>query len=124
MNLVDSCGWLEYFADGPNSDLFAPVLEQTEDLIVPTICLYEVYKRICQQLGPKAAMETTAAMWRAKTVPLTDRLAMDAALIGHQFKLPMADSVILATARFHGAILWTQDAHFANFPEVRYFPAK
>lgn len=121
MNVVDSCGWLEYFADGRNADRFAAPLEETSTLLVPSICVYEVFRRLLQQRGRSDALEAVAAMRQATVVPLTDTLAMEAATLGCELKLPMADSVVLATARAFDATLWTQDAHFASMPSVQYF---
>ena len=121
MNVVDSRGWLEYFADGPNAEFFAPVLEGAgEALVVPTLCLYEVFKSVLGQFGRKEAIEKAAVMRQAVVIPLTDGLATQAALVSHGLKLPMADSVILTTARSVDAVLWTQDAHFENVEGVRY----
>jgi toxin FitB len=120
MNLVDSCGWLEYFANGPHADYFAGPVEDTNSLLVPTICIYEVFRRLLQQRGRSDALEAVAAMRQATVVPLTDTLAMEAAALGLEHQLPMADSVILATARAFNATLWTQDAHFDSIPGVRY----
>jgi len=121
MNVVDSCGWLEYFADGHNADRFAAPLEETSTLVVPSICVYEVFRRLLQQRGRSDALEAVAAMRQATVVPLTDSLAMEAATLGCELKLPMADSVVLATARAFDATLWTQDAHFDSMPGVQYF---
>lgn len=120
MNLVDSCGWLEYFANGPNADYFAGPVEDTNNLLVPTICIYEVFRRLLQQRGRSDALEAVAAMRQATVAPLTDTLAMEAAALALEYELPMADSVILGTARVFKATLWTQDAHFASIPDVRY----
>ena len=123
MNIVDSCGWLEYFADGPNAKRFAKPLEDTGALLVPSICVYEVFRRLLQQRGRSGALEAAAVMCQAKVIPLTDALALATASLGCELKLPLADSVILAAARASGATLWTQDAHFDGIPGVRYFPA-
>lgn len=121
MNVVDSCGWLEYFAGGPNASFFAPALEADKDtLLVPTLCLYEVFKNILAQFGREQAVEKIAAMRQGTLISLDDSLALDAAAISHALKLPMADSVILATARSHNATVWTQDAHFEGLDGVRY----
>lgn len=120
MNLVDSCGWLEYVAEGPNASFFAKAIEDTERLVVPTICVYEVFRRVLQQVGRSAALDAVAAMRQAQIVPLTEALAMNAASVSIARSLPMADSIVLATALAHNATLWTQDAHFAGIPEVRY----
>jgi len=123
MNLVDSSGWLEYFADGRNARFFAPALEDTENLIVSTINIYEVFKRVHQQRGEDAALRAVALMHQAGVVDVTSPIAMDAVKLSADLKLPMADSLILATARSCDAILWTQDAHFKGLPNVK-FPKK
>ena len=120
MNLVDSCGWLEYFADSPYADVYAPAIEDTGTLLVPTICILEVGKRVLAQRGEDAALQVAAVMHQGQVVPLDSHLALSAAKIGSDWKLPLADSVILATARAHGALVWTQDAHFKGFENVRY----
>jgi predicted nucleic acid-binding protein len=120
MNLVDSSGWLEYFADGRNTRFFAPALEDTENLIVSTINIYEVFKRILQQRGEDAALQAVALMHQAGVVDVTSPIAMDAVKISTELKLPMVDSIVLATARTCGAILWTQDADFEGLPNVNF----
>ena len=124
MNVVDSSGWLEYFADGPNAEHFAEPIEAPEKLIVPTLSLYEVFKRILQQVDEGAALQAVVVMQQGKVIDLDQSLALRAALLSAQLKLPMADSVILATARHHKAVLWTQDADFEHIDGVRYFPKK
>jgi predicted nucleic acid-binding protein len=121
MNVVDSCGWLEYFSGGPNADFFAPPLEAMDGtLVVPTLCLYEVFKSILVQFGREQATEKIAVMRQGNVVALDDGLALDAAVLSHGLRLPMADSMILATARHWDALLWTQDAHFEHLAGVRY----
>jgi predicted nucleic acid-binding protein len=120
MNLVDSSGWLEYFADGRNARFFAPALEDTENLIVSTINIYEVFKRLLQQRGEDAALQAVALMQQANIADVTSPIAMDAANISAELKLPMADSIIFATARAYGATLWTQDADLDGLPGVRF----
>ena len=124
MNLVDSCGWLEFLADGPNAGYFVRPLSDTEKLLVPTICLLEVFKRTLQQRGEEAALDVAALMQQGTVVDLDAAIALDAADLGLEKKLSLADSVILATARAHGATVWTQDSHFEGFPGVRYRAAK
>ena len=124
MNIVDSSGWLEYFADGKNASRFAPPLADTENLVVPTISLYEVFKVLLRESGEDAALQAAAAMQRGHVVPLTPQLATQAAALSHQLSIPMADSIILATAREHDAIVWTQDVDFKPLKDVKYFPAK
>lgn len=120
MNVVDSSGWLEYFADGENADFFTPAIENTDELIVPAISLFEVFKRMRQQRGEQFAMEAAVAMKQGLVIPLDDTLALTAAKLSGDLKLPMADSIILATARTFNATLWTQDADFENVEGVKY----
>ncbi len=120
MNLVDSCGWLEYFADGPNADFFAPAIEDTERLIVPSLCVFEVFKRVMQQRGEGDALRAAALMRQGQRVDLTDTQAIGAARLSVELRLPLADSIILYAARQQSATLWTQDAHFEGLPGVNY----
>ena len=124
MNLVDSSAWLEYFANGPNSGFFAPAVEEIGDLLIPTICLLEVFKRVLQQRGEGAALQAVAQMQQGQVADLDAALALSAGRISHDLKLPLADSVILATARSRGAVIWTQDADFAKIPGVKYVPKR
>lgn len=120
MNVVDSSGWLEYFADGPNAQFFAQPLQKLDRLLVPTISLYEVFKRILQQAGEDKALEATAVMMQGHVAPVDVSIALSAAKISHELRIPMADSMILATARMHEAVLWTQDSDFRSIPDVRF----
>jgi predicted nucleic acid-binding protein len=120
MNLVDSSGWLEYFADEQNAEFFAPAIEATSDLIVPTISVYEVFKRILQQRSESEALQAIAVMLRGRVVDLDAQLALAAAKMSVHQRIPMADSIILATARMHGATLWSQDEHFEQTEGVRF----
>ncbi len=120
MNVMDSSGWLEYFADGTNAEFFAPVIENLDELLVPTISLYEVFKRVLQQVGEDKALEAVAIMMQAQVVDLDTTIAISAAKISDEIKIPMADSVMLATARNYDAVLWTQDVDFAHLPDVKY----
>ena len=120
MNVVDSSAWLEYFANGPNASYFASAIEQTDDLLVPSLTLYEVFKRVLQQRDEGQALEAVAVMQQGTVVDLDSRIALEAARISHEMKLPMADSVILTTARTHDATLWTQDEDFKGLAEVKY----
>ena len=124
MNLVDSCGWLEYFAAGPNADFFAPALEAPTELVVPTISVYEVFKRVVQQRGESDALQAVALMQQGSVVDLTAPIALDAARTSAALGLPMADSVMLATARSFEATLWTQDSDFEGVEGVRYVAAQ
>jgi predicted nucleic acid-binding protein len=120
MNVVDSSGWLEYFADGPNAQQFARPIQAPTTLVVPSVSLFEVFKRVMTQRGEDAALEAIALMRQGRAVPLDDVLALDGARLSVEHRLPLADSIILATALAHKATLWTQDADFANVPGVRY----
>jgi len=120
MIIVDSSGWLEYFADGPNADVFASLLGDPGNLIVPSITLFEVFSRVRTQRDPEAALRAVAQMKKGTVVDLDGDLAISAAEISAELHLPLADSVILATARSRGATLWTQDADFQGLEGVEY----
>jgi predicted nucleic acid-binding protein len=122
VNVVDSSGWLEFFADGPNAEAFAVPISQTDQLIVPAISLLEVFKKSLRLRGESKALQAVASMQEGFVVDLDASLALAAAKIGLDEKLPLADSVILATARAFGATLWTQDSDFEGRDGVRYFP--
>lgn len=124
MNVVDSSAWLEYFADGANAGVFASAIENTTKLLVPSICLLDVFKRVYQQRGEGAALRAVAMMQQGTVVDLDGALALTAARLSADLKLPMADSVVLTTARQYGATLWTQDADFADLDGVRYVAKK
>jgi predicted nucleic acid-binding protein len=120
MNVVDSSGWLEYFANGRNVHFFAATIQKTDSLIVPTICLYEVFKRMLSQRGEEAALQAVGIMSLGAIAELTQEIAINAAHISSKLKLAMADSIILATARAHEATLWTQDEDYAEIEGVKY----
>jgi predicted nucleic acid-binding protein len=122
VNVVDSCAWLEYLANGPNAARFARTVEDTDHLVVPTITVYEVFKRILQQRDEAAALLVAAQMKAGHVVDLDASLALEAARLGHGLKLPMADAIVLATAQKHEATIWTQDSHFNGLEGVKYFP--
>jgi predicted nucleic acid-binding protein len=120
MNVVDSSGWLEYLANGPNARYFAEPLSNPGELIVPIISIYEVFKRTLQKRGAAYAFRVAGLMYQGEVVPMNGMLAVDAAYLSSQLALPMADSIILATASAHGATLWTQDKDFAAIDGVKY----
>jgi predicted nucleic acid-binding protein len=124
MNIVDSFGWLEYFAEGENAGFFALAIEDTGNLIVPVISIYEVFKRLLQSHGIDVAEIRIADVLKGEQVDLTAPLALSAAQISVEYKLPMADSLILATARLYDATLWTQDEHFRDIPGVKFIAKK
>ncbi len=120
MNVVDSSAWLEYFADGPNADYFAKAIEAPDKLLVPSITLLEVFKRVVQQRDEGAALQCVAVMQQGKVAELDAALALRAAALGLRHKLPLADSIVYATAQAGTATVWTQDADFENLPDVRF----
>jgi len=120
MNVIDSSGWLEYFIGGKNANFFAPVIEDTANVIVPTISIFEVFKRTLVEKNRDDALEAVAMMYDGKIIDLDREIALIAAELSFELKLPMADSIILATARANDAILWTQDEHFKGLAGVKY----
>lgn len=122
MNIVDSSGWLSFFTSDNNSRSFAGPIEKLEELLVPSIILTEVFRIILRQKGEEAALRAIAHMQQGKVVPLDEELAVDAAYFGVEYKLPLADSIIYATAHRYEAIVWTQDADFRDLKNVRYYP--
>ena len=122
MNVVDSSAWLSYFAGDKNAGLFARPIEAIEELLVPSITVTEVFKCIMRQRGENEALEAIAHMEQGKVVPLDSSLAIDAAVYGLNNKLPLADSIIYATAKKFSAVIWTQDVDFKKFSGVKYYP--
>lgn len=122
LNLVDSSGWIEYIAEGRNAGIYAEPLADAGRLIVPTICVYEVFRVVLRRRGEDNALRAAALMNQGREAPLTSALALEAARLAHELGLAMSDGIILATARLTGATLWTQDVDFAGIPQVRYFP--
>lgn len=122
MNVVDSSAWLEYFGEAANATYFATPIEHANQLLIPTITLYEVFKRVFQQRGEWAALEAMGLMKTGAICHLNEDIALAAASISLRHKLALADSVIYATALEHKAILWTQDEHFKGLPSVNYKP--
>jgi predicted nucleic acid-binding protein len=120
MNVVDSSGWLEYFAQGPNASFFASPLQETDSLVVPTICVYEVFKLLLPSRGEEAALQAAGIMSLGTSADLTPEIAINAARISSDLKIAMADSIILATSHAYQATLWTQDADFKGFDSVAY----
>jgi predicted nucleic acid-binding protein len=120
VNVVDSSAWLEYFGDGPNAIAFAQTIESPDRLAVPTLALFEVFKRTCQLADEATALEVLAVMLQGHVVELSATLAIEAARLSLSTGLAMADSIILATARAKGAVLWTQDLHFKGLDNVEF----
>jgi predicted nucleic acid-binding protein len=124
MNVVDSSGWVEYFTKGETAKFFIPPIQDLENLLVPSICIYEVFKRLLMDMGEENALQVVGIMSYGCEVELDRKIAIDAAQISLDLKLAMADSIILATARTHAATLWTQDAHFKDIKGVKYIEKK
>lgn len=124
MNVVDSSAWLSYFASDSNSAVFAEPIEKLSELLVPSITITEVFKNVLRQRGEEAALIVTAHMEQGKVVPLNSELAKDAAKIGVLHKLPLADSIIFATAQKFSALVWTQDSDFEGLANVKYIAKK
>ena len=122
MNIVDSCAWLAYFADEPNAEHFYAPLRDADSLVVPTITTYEVFKVVLRESGENEALQAVAAMQKGNVVDLTVKLSMAASKLSLLHKLPMADSIILATSQEFGARIWTQDSDFEKISGVMYFP--
>lgn len=120
-NIVDSSAWLEYFAGSSAAESFAAAIEAVDRLIVPSICLVEVFKVVLRQRGESDALQAIALMQQGSVVDLDSPLALAAAKIGVERKLPLADSIVYATAQLTGAILWTQDGDFDGLPDVQFF---
>src|SRR3990172_5106266 len=120
MNVVDSSGWLEYFAGGANASLFAPVVKESDTLVVPTVCMYEVFKRLLSRRGEESALQAMGIMSLGIIADLTREIAVQAAQISLEFKIAMAGSIILATTHAYDATLWTQDADFEGMEGVQY----
>ena len=124
MHVVDSSGWVEYFTKGSNAKFFIPPVQDLENLLVPTICIYEVFKRLTLDMGEENALQAVGIMSHGRAVELDRKIAIDAAQISLELKLAMADSIILATAHDYDAVLWTQDAHFKDMDGVKYIEKK
>ena len=121
MNLIDSSAWLEYLADGPRAGVFEAAITRTQDLLVPVICIYEVFKRVLQQRDEESALRSVALMQQGTVVELDTNIALRAAKRSIEYKLPMADAIILATAQVYNATIWTQDADFKDIKGIKYF---
>jgi predicted nucleic acid-binding protein len=124
VNLVDSSGWIEYFIESANADFFAPLIEDTKSLIVPSISLYEVFKKLLIETDEATALQAISQMQLGKVIVLDEPLALSAARISFDLKLALADSIILATARLFKATLFTPDEHFVNIPDVKFIGKK
>jgi len=122
VNVVDSSAWLSYLAGDKNADKFAKSIEATADLLVPSITLTEVFKCVARQKSESEALQVIAHMQQGRVISLDGNIATDAAVLGLKYKLPLADSIIYATAKKFNGVVWTQDADFKGLPDVKYFP--
>ncbi len=120
MNVVDSSGWIEFFAKSANGHYFRPIIQDTQNLVVPTICMYEVFKRMVTKFSDDDALKAVGIMSLGQIIDIDQAIAISAAQISLELKLAMADSFILAVARAYNATLWTQDEHFKDIPGVQY----
>jgi predicted nucleic acid-binding protein len=120
VNLVDSSAWLAYFAGEKHAGYFAEAIEDSELLLVPTVCIYEVFKVVLRERGEDDALQVVASMLRGAVVDLTIERALEAAVVAQEEKLAFADSIIYAAAKEHEAVVWTQDEHFSSKPNVRF----
>ena len=123
-NVVDSSAWLAYFAEEPSAAEFAAAIEDTRRLVVPAVCLLEVFKVVARQRGDGAALQAVAVMQQGEVVDLDASLALSAASLALVHKLPLADSVVYATARTVSGVVWTQDDDFEGLPDVQYVPKR
>jgi predicted nucleic acid-binding protein len=124
MNVVDSSGWAEYFTRGSNAKLFISPVQDSDNLLIPSICIYEVFKRLALDMGEENALQAVGVMSYGRLIEMDRKIAIDAAQLSLELKLAMADSIILATARDYDATLWTQDAHFKAIEGVKYIEKK
>lgn len=122
MKLIDSSAWLAYFAGESQAKHFLELFNDPEALVVPTITLYEVFKVVLREASENEALQAIAAMKKGKVVDFTQSLALSASKLSLKHKLPMADSIILATAKLYNAVVWTLDSDFQNIDGVKYFP--
>jgi len=121
MNIVDSSCWLEYLMDTEIGSGVAPVIENPGELVVPTIILYEVFKKLLAEKDEEYALDVVSYMQQGRVIELGVELSLSAARISQQYKLPMADSIIYATSLHYSAVIFTCDKHFKNIPDIRYF---
>ena len=121
MNLVDSSGWLEYLTDSKNAKLFAPAIEKTDELIVSPINIYEIYKKILLEKDENSAIQVVGLMQQAKVIEVNSALAVQAAKLSYERKIPIADSIVYTTAKQNNAVVWTQDVDFKDLDDVKYF---
>ncbi len=124
MILVDSCGWIEYLSDGPLADKYEKYLQDSSQIVIPTIVLYEVYKKIRRERKEEEAIIIAAQMKKTKIIPLTDEIALSSAEFSLRYKLPLADSIVYATAIKENVQVVTSDSHFEGLDGVIFMEGK
>lgn len=120
MIIVDSCGWLEWFTNGKLADSYERYLADQNNMLLPAIVLYEVYKILKREVGEEKALLACAYMKNSPVIPADEVLALAAADIALQEKLAMADAIVLATAHLNNCTVITSDADLKNKPCVKY----
>ncbi len=120
MNVVDSSGWIEFLVDGPNAGFFETPLNLQDELLVPSVIVLEVYRYVLRNEGREKALSVAATMHEGRVIDLDTGLAIEAAELGASHGLPLADSIVYASALSHEATLWTQDADFDGLDHVEY----
>jgi len=120
VKLVDSSGWLEFFTDGPLAQAYASHLRNPQEVVTPTVVLYEVYKVIKRQRTEEEALAAAAQVGKTRVVALDDQVALTAADLSLAHHLAMADAIVYATALMQGATLLTSDSDLASLPGVTY----
>jgi toxin FitB len=122
LKLVDSSGWIAFFTDESSAGRFEPYLRKSAEVLTPSILLYEVYKIIKRERTEEDALRAVGQMLKTRVIPLTETLALEAADVSLEYGLPIADSIVYATALANGADLVTSDADFARLPGVTLIP--
>lgn len=120
MNVLDSSVWLEIFAGTALGKKYIPLAENANSLVVPVISLYEVFRKVLRERNEHLALQVIAQMKRGLVVEFGLELALNAARLAQEYSLPMADSIIFATAQKYKATLWTMDSDFRGIPGVRF----
>lgn len=121
MNVVDSSGWIEFFLAGTNGPIFKPVIEQRDQLLVPTISLFEVHKILSRSLGDELVDRCLNVMRLGRVLDLTDKRAVAASKVARRHGLALADAAMYSMSQEHSATFWTQDVDYQHLPAVRYF---
>ena len=120
MNIVDSSGWMAYLINEESAEIFAPIIQDTANLLVSSISLYEVYKKLTTKIDERLAINGIVLMKQVNVIPVTEEIALNAAKLSIEKKIPMADSIIYTTGILNNATVWTQDCDFINLPNVKF----